>query len=65
MVRPIDKTPTHLPVKEVAVRDGQEVSVEVDNSASIVGDPQGISGQKSKPRLIHLLIIFIILTVTY
>jgi hypothetical protein len=65
MVRPIDKTPIHLPVKEAAVRDGHEVSVEVDNTAPIVGDPQGISGQKSKPHLIHLLIIFIIMTVTY
>jgi hypothetical protein len=53
MARPIDKAPIHLSVKEVAVRDGHKVSIEVDNRALIVGDPQGISGQKSKPHLIH------------
>ncbi len=53
-----------MSVEEVAVRDGHEVSVEVDNTAPIVGDPHGISGQKSKPRLIHLLNILIFMTVT-
>jgi len=66
MARPIDKAPIHLSVKEVAVRDGHKVSIEVDNRALIVGDPQGISGQKSKPHLIHWSIIFIIIMeVTY
>ncbi len=46
----------HLFLEEVAVPDGHKVLVEVDdNSALIVGSPQGILGQVLWPYPINLL----------
>ncbi len=63
MVILIDWDPICLSLEEVAVRTGLKVLMEVDdNSAVIVGDPQGGLSQKLWLHLIHLLnfIIFII-----
>ncbi len=43
MIWPINYSPTHLSVEEVAVHASHEVLLEVDdNSALIVGNPGGI-----------------------
>jgi hypothetical protein len=48
MARP--KKLTHLPLEEVALRAGYKVLMEVDdNSALIIGDPQGILVQHFIP----------------
>jgi hypothetical protein len=56
MVKPIDLAPLHLPMKDAAVCADHKVLVEVyNNSALIVGDPQGILGQQLRPHPIYLL----------
>jgi hypothetical protein len=46
---------------EVAVLVGHKVLVEINNnSALIVGDPEGILGEQLRPHLIHCLNIFIL-----
>jgi hypothetical protein len=51
-----------LSLEEVTEYVGDKVLMEVDdNSAQIIGDPQGILGQLLRPHPFHLLIIIIIL----
>jgi hypothetical protein len=47
-------------LEEVAMQAGRKVLAEIeDNSALIVGDPQGILGQQLRPRPVHLSNIII------
>jgi hypothetical protein len=55
-----------MSLEEVAVSDGHEVLVEVDNTiALIVSDPCGILGQQLRPRQIHVLNVIIILLIIF
>jgi hypothetical protein len=61
MVKPIYLAPLHLPMKDV-VCPHHKVLVEVyNNSALIVGDPQGILGQQLRLHPMYLLNIIITL----
>ncbi len=56
MVRPIEKASIYLSLKEVLVRTGRKVMVEVtDNILLIVDDPLGILDQQLRLHPIQLL----------
>ncbi len=56
---------THLSLKEVAVHAGLKVLMKVENnSAMIVGNPQGILGQQLRTQLIYLFNIIMMILIT-
>jgi hypothetical protein len=62
MVKPIDLAPLHLPMKDAAVCADHKVLVKVyNNTALIVGNPQGILGQQLRLHPMYLLNITITL----
>jgi hypothetical protein len=49
-------------LEEAAISAGHKVLMEADDNISmIVGGPQGILDEQFRPRIIHLLNIFIVL----
>jgi hypothetical protein len=62
MGRPIEYSPIHLSLEQVAVQASRKVLVEFDdNILLIVGDPQWILDEHLRPHMIHVLNIIIIL----
>jgi hypothetical protein len=61
MVRPVDYTPIHMSLEDVAVCTCNKVLIKVDdNRALIVCDPHGILGQQLKPYSIQLLLLLLL-----
>ncbi len=66
MVRSTGKAPIHMYFEWDAVHAGHKVLMEVDdNSALIVGEPQGILGQHLKPHPIQLWSTLFVVFITY